>query len=1343
MATSSKIVEWGCLAMVRGRPLLTREKSNIFSTNLRQPFSILGGPHRSGKRKKSFSRTMTSFTEGDAVTFTNEEDGSTVVGEIIERRRGWYTIQQHIAESNHKTLNIFKRRGKQLEKYESGGDVESSFGAASDVASKTEIQPILRPLPPPPTMLDLDELLLHYRGANGVSIDQTDHVRSSSTLPLLSQAEYIASHYSKWVTFTDLHCSPSTLNTTLETLSTIHTIASSRNAGVLFLGDFWHHRGSLPIPTLNSVLDALSTWTVPMIMIPGNHDQVTFRGEEHGLSALRNAYQLTASSPSSHGSKYYPGPLIFSNPTKFLNAAFIPHTRDNGVMESILSSSIATSKSTNAIFVHADVTGAYMNDLIQSQGGVPPSKFPPGKPIYSGHFHKPHLVKGRSGVRTGSDESNKVEIRYVGSPYETSLSEAGQEKALLVLDSSHGKWDCVETIPLNIGRKHYKCSSVNELIQIARRTGLKDANSSIDLSSLKRGDRVVITLTETDMDKLSLKQLSDNDNVVEIRHSEERNAMEKIVKELRDMAVMVEIRTTKKKIDDLKDDATHFSTAQVEDMTPENILASYLNEQVKLDSISDEKKNELQELGLKLIREITSSLETESDEPKSPDQNHEPKSYFSTTSTDMTLTSVTVQGFGSFKEKIEYPLDQRGLVLIRGKNMDGGSDSNGSGKSTLAMSVLWALTGSMDSRPVHDGKLSDVVNDSSKATKVTLRGSMNSNPFIITRTKTSKNKTSLTFLLGEDDLTKQSVKETQAQIDEYVGVAGAASSSSSLLARTTFHGQHSINGLLEATDSQWKEELALVVPLDVWKESSSAARKNAKAQKDNASKYEGMVVLREEDNNVMAQRCESARSAMKERKTELETKQQETKHETEQTPLLAENGENVFLDAAYFQNQLETASSALEKLEDERRRLLLLREDDVRALELELRDARASTSNVESEVEWCARELKRAKAAVRSAEEGVESVASRWNRSNDDDDEGSIEICPTCERPLSEGGHHDHVASETIASKREAENRDARRALENARRSVADREDDLRARSDELSRSETDADAVDRNLRSKKDHWDERTGTVDARIVEARELQLRSSAAVAEAVRAQSVRSRFENEVKRLSELHALSRDVHDSLESELESRRRQATELKNERDLAAHRAKLYQQLTDVLGARGVQTFVLQDAIDSLRASSQRYLDELSHGTQRLDLQLDSSDRISRLASIRTSDGTFVERPLSSLSGGQWRRCSLALTFGFAELVARRGGLRSSLLVLDEPLTHLDRTGREQVGALLRRMVRPEGGGGGLLGLRYSTILVILQDLAAEELGDENFDAADEVVKRDGQSRVVLDGGER
>tara|TARA_A100001035_G_scaffold127046_1_gene99941 strand:- start:195 stop:548 length:354 start_codon:yes stop_codon:yes gene_type:complete len=110
---------------------------------------------------------------------------------------------------------------------------------------------------------------------------------------------------------------------------------------------------------------------------------------------------------------------------------------------------------------------------------------------------------------------------------------------------------------------------------------------------------------------------------------------------------------------------------------------------------------------------------------------------------------------------------------------------------------------------------------------------------------------------------------------------------------------------------------------------------------------------------------------------------------------------------------------------------------------------------------------------------------------------------------------------------------------------------------------------------------------------------------------------------------------------------------------------------------------------------------------------------------------------------------------------------------MDEVLTHLDASGREAVGELLRGMVRegaPElsynvsepspdvtlerseavskGGGGGEEGmyaelvcpLPYSTAVVILQDFAAADL-EESFDHVDVVRRQHGASSLELDGG--
>ena len=49
---------------------------------------------------------------------------------------------------------------------------------------------------------------------------------------------------------------------------------ATAQAQVLHAGDMWDKRGDLPVNALNTLLKELKQWTVPSIMLVGNHDQV-------------------------------------------------------------------------------------------------------------------------------------------------------------------------------------------------------------------------------------------------------------------------------------------------------------------------------------------------------------------------------------------------------------------------------------------------------------------------------------------------------------------------------------------------------------------------------------------------------------------------------------------------------------------------------------------------------------------------------------------------------------------------------------------------------------------------------------------------------------------------------------------------------------------------------------------------------------------------------------------------------------------------------------------------------------------------------------------------------------
>jgi DNA repair exonuclease SbcCD ATPase subunit len=235
--------------------------------------------------------------------------------------------------------------------------------------------------------------------------------------------------------------------------------------------------------------------------------------------------------------------------------------------------------------------------------------------------------------------------------------------------------------------------------------------------------------------------------------------------------------------------------------------------------------------------------------------------------------------------------------------------------------------------------------------------------------------------------------------------------------------------------------------------------------------------------------------------------------------------------------------------------------------------------------------------------------------------------------------------------------------------------------------------------------------------------------------------SSLESQISVEKEAARYARETFSSLRNELALIEEAVDFLKAEIKEQQNTAKEMSRLTDAFGNRGVQTFVLQNAVRDLQALTQTFLDDFSDGALRLQLSLDAGDRISRKALVREPDGTFKERPLATLSGGQWRRCSLALNLGFADLVARKGQLCPSLIVFDEPLTHLDRAGRADVGKVLRKILgrsTVEETGDGASHFAVSTIIIILQDLAAEEL-EEVFDRIDLVVKENGSSFVQVD----
>jgi len=633
---------------------------------------------------------------------------------------------------------------------------------------------------------------------------------------------------------------------------------------------------------------------------------------------------------------------------------------------------------------------------------------------------------------------------------------------------------------------------------------------------------------------------------------------------------------------------------------------------------------------------------------------------------------------------------------------------------------------------------------------VSVSGRLNGSPFIITRTKSPK-KSGLAFFLDNKDLTTQSAKETMAVIDEKLGVGAP------ILARTMFHGQHAINDLLEATDGKMKEELSLVTPLELWQSAAKLSRSKAREAAQQESELQGKILIRTEDMTKLKNRCDSSAVDLAAKEKALVAKENEIDHKSKDAAVES---------ASQSQNKvaLEEVQSVQSKVQELRAHLNELnknRTELVEKISFDLDQSIELSKRATEAYQQAQLKFQFAVHQLEALEKKRQDLESTWAV---DLSAGAIpegftipETCPTCSQPVtaitSGGDGHTHSVP-SLQVKAEREIAELLVGLENALKMRIQCEKEV----DHLDRvcqsSDQAVASIQEQLKMSTAESNEAIAASQTELCQyeelATEISERYSINYEVQQQAELERSIIFTQLAAEREAFRVAREAHQELVAERDAIEAALRDLNTNVCQCRAAFKQMSSLSEAFGNRGIQTFVLQNAVKDLELITQGYLDDFSDGTQRLQLELDSGDRISRRSLVREPDGSFRDRPLATLSGGQWRRTSLALTLGFADLVAKRGRLRPSMMVLDEPLTFLDRTGRSDVGKALRKILdrnRNAIASGNFSGddgpnssqhSSVSTIIVILQDLAAEEL-EEAFDHIDEVVKDEGSSSVLVD----
>ena len=254
----------------------------------------------------------------------------------------------------------------------------------------------------------------------------------------------------KTILFSDLHLSPSTFETCMQILRRILSEARKLNAQVYFLGDFFdtvYSKGTLPVDMLNKLMHFFSNeWDIKLLMFPGNHDYMDAAETEHGLTPFGYCNDLIT---------------ILDKPCVIDRQLFIPWRRSNQTLKNI----ITKYSNVDVIFAHLDIVGFMLNASKISTEGLQMTDLPADLPIYTGHYHTPQVIRN---------------IRYLGSPFQLSLSEAEDKKSLVVLSENY---QVDHLISIDYGPHQFKWT----LDELERRH-----------NELRSGDRVSVTVEATE-----------------------------------------------------------------------------------------------------------------------------------------------------------------------------------------------------------------------------------------------------------------------------------------------------------------------------------------------------------------------------------------------------------------------------------------------------------------------------------------------------------------------------------------------------------------------------------------------------------------------------------------------------------------------------------------------------------------------------------------------------------------------------------------------------------------------------------------------------------------------------
>lgn len=618
----------------------------------------------------------------------------------------------------------------------------------------------------------------------------------------------------------------------------------------------------------------------------------------------------------------------------------------------------------------------------------------------------------------------------------------------------------------------------------------------------------------------------------------------------------------------------------------------------------------------------------------------------------MRLISLEWENFGSYFGTHKFRMENRGLTLVRGQNLDEPRmDSNGSGKSTIFDALDWCWFGKSP-RGSHSDSMVNEEAEKQRGAQCRVSAKLlddSGNEIVVERGRT-KSKTWLNLKVGDEDLTTLDTAETQTRLEAVLG-----------LSRDTFHAavlfaQGDLVHYADSTDAERMRILTRILQLeelDGYLETVKAKVTTAKAECENfrdatlvlASKIEA---LESRDFTESIAAWESQREAQ--RLSVLQRRQQ------------------LHAEIVELQSQTKNLESLIQRKAELDRELSAGYSPD------------PTLAQQQSEAKAALAQCDQALAVDMAESYRLTGVIQKFGAMQEGE-------CSQCGQPVTQA----HLAAEIAKAQA------AQTAVE------------AKVQAGQGVRAEWAASvaALDAQVVAHRRAYDESRA---AKAREASGLAAEISGQTLKQQRAASAHKESAMLDAQEAEIEAKKNPNVEQQARHLEEVVRVKASLELEKGKLAKAEDDLQYLEfwySAFGPKGLKSYILDSRLQELTDAANQWVHLLTGGTIWVRFESQKKKRSSKgmtnapdLRVFRWNpDGTTAERSYRDWSGGEKQRISFAVDFGLTRLIAQRASHSYNFLGLDEVFRHLDRSGKEAVMEMLQQ-----------LSLEKETVLVVEHD---------------------------------